>query len=228
MIDDFAPDCSTKSCPIGPAVGILDTVYNSTKVSKMRNPADPMDMHRYIECSNNGYCNRQKGVCECNSGFTGPACERMKCPGNPPCNGRGKCMTMQRLAAYPRALPLTLLPKVYDDVNRTTHKTWDQKFGQQCVCDSSWPVGLKSGEIQLSEFFGPSCEFRRCPSGDDPNTISVNETDCSGISQTGGIDLGLPGNICHIDCSNRGICDYMTGICQCFHGFGGSNCGFRV
>ena len=90
-----------------------------------------------------------------------------------------------RLAGYSSALPLTLLPRVYYDVNRSTHKTWDQKFGQQCVCDSTWPVGLHRGHIQLAEFFGPSCEYRRCPSGDDPNTPTVDETDCEGINQTG-------------------------------------------
>ncbi len=43
-----------------------------------------------------------------------------------------------------------------------------------------------------------------------------------------GIDLGQPGNKCHIDCSNRGLCDYDTGICKCFEGFGGHNCGLRI
>jgi len=35
---------------------------------------------------------------------------------------------------------------------------------------------------------------------------------------------GLVGNKCHVDCSNRGICDYNTGRCQCFDDHYGDNC----
>ena len=39
---------------------------------------------------------------------------------------------------------------------------------------------------------------------------------------------GAVGNRCHVDCSNRGTCDYSTGECTCFKGFYGANCGTRV
>ena len=35
---------------------------------------------------------------------------------------------------------------------------------------------------------------------------------------------GEKGNICHIDCSNRGVCDYSSGACTCFSGSWGDNC----
>ena len=34
--------------------------------------------HGNSECSNNGICNRLTGVCKCNTGFDGPACDRCK------------------------------------------------------------------------------------------------------------------------------------------------------
>jgi hypothetical protein len=105
-------------------------------------------------------------------------------------------------------------------------KAWDDNTHYACVCDSSWPVGLLSGDTQQAEFFGPFCQFRHCPSGDDPMT-AINETNCTGKAIFGG-DLGQSGNLCHVDCSNRGICDYSSGICQCFDGFYGSNCGNKV
>ncbi|RYG68371.1 hypothetical protein EON64_05320 [archaeon] len=35
---------------------------------------------------------------------------------------------------------------------------------------------------------------------------------------------GRSGNGCHIDCSNRGVCDHKTGTCQCFPGSWGAAC----
>ena len=33
------------------------------------------------------------------------------------------------------------------------------------------------------------------------------------------------GNKCHVDCSNRGVCDYVLGKCTCQDGYYGDNCG---
>jgi hypothetical protein len=138
---------------------------------------------------------------------------------------------MERLARSSEALPLTTRSVVYISVNDSKHYSWDKDFGHTCICDSSWPVGLLSGETQLAEYFGPSCEFHRCPSGDDPTT-AVNETDCAGISQTGRMislrEKGKAGNLCHIDCSNHGLCNFETGLCSCFSGWMGDNCGKRI
>lgn len=53
-------------------------------------------------------------------------------------------------------------------------------------------------------FRGPSCSRIECPSGTDP--------------------LGGPGSESGRDCSNRGTCDFGTGICKCFRGFFGTSC----
>ncbi len=69
-------------------------------------------------------------------------------------------------------------------------------------------MGLTSGARQVPEWFGPDCSRRHCPSGDDPDTTAV-ETDCNGVNG------GATGNLCHIDCSNRGLCDFSTGTAYC-------------
>jgi hypothetical protein len=94
-----------------------------------------------------------------------------------------------------------------------------------CVCDSSWEVGLGKGQTQEPEYFGADCSLRRCPTGDDPRTISVDETNCTGVVAFGGFARGKKGNKCHVDCSNRGSCDYLTGECSCYEGYYGENCG---
>ena len=73
------------------------------------------------------------------------------------------------------------------------------------------------------EYFGPDCSLRRCPSGDDPHS-TADETDCEGKTAAGGHGTGLAGNKCHVDCSNRGLCDYDGGLCTCYPGFIGDNC----
>lgn len=51
---------------------------------------------------------------------------------------------------------------------------------------------------------GPDCSERECPSGTDP--------------------LGGPGGAEGRPCSGRGLCDTMSGLCQCFPGFFGIRC----
>jgi len=65
--------------------------------------------------------------------------------------------------------------------------------------------------------------LKRCPSGDDPET-KVDETDCEGVTAPGGKGVGGSGNLCHVECSNRGFCDHGSGECTCFPGFLGDNC----
>jgi hypothetical protein len=175
LVDDFQPDCSSKTCPIGLAIGDLYhfenlstvlNVFNSSKGQK----ASMYNAHRLRECSNNGNCNRQNGKCQCNKGFTGSACEKQSCPGSPlsTCSGNGKCYSISRLAKIASALPLSSVSFAYDLVSMTSkmnESNWDVDFGHACVCDSSWEVGLGAGETQLSEYFGVACQNRHCPSG---------------------------------------------------------------
>jgi hypothetical protein len=60
-------------------------------------------------------------------------------------------------------------------------------------------------------------------------TVDVIETNCTGKGDNGrlGTGPGLTGNLCHVDCSNRGLCDYKTGLCKCFEGHYGDDCSLR-
>jgi hypothetical protein len=82
-------------------------------------------------------------------------------------------------------------------------------------------------ELQVQELHvcGHACPGR-CPSGDNAATWGYNEENCEGKSKNGAAaGTGAVGNLCHVECSNSGICDYATGQCKCFKGFYGTNCG---
>lgn len=200
-----SPDCSRRTCPAGKAWADVPT---ADKVA-----------HRLAECSNRGICNRVSGQCECFDGFTGDACNRNKCPND--CSGHGQCFSMKQLAKLSNALPLS--PNSYYEGEEDS-TTWDEDMSFGCVCDSSWDVGLYSGETQVPEWFGPDCSLRHCPSADDIVTDYFDETVCQNVTASNSIYKGGHGNKCFVECGNRGKCDYKTGLCHCFDGFYGSDC----
>jgi hypothetical protein len=82
--------------------------------------------------------------------------------------------------------------------------------------------------LQEAEWFGTDCSKRHCPSGDNRDT-AINETNGVGINCANSTEVavartGAAGNKCHYDCSGRGSCDFATGICDCFPGYGSSSC----
>jgi hypothetical protein len=186
-------------------------------------PTGEYTAHANAECSNKGICDPMTGFCTCFPGFTGNACQRKQCPSD--CSGHGRCVSMREMATLPHALPLSAAEVKYEGYEDTI--TWDQDKIYGCVCDSSWAVGLGSGQKQQPEYFGPDCSLRHCPSGNDPNT-QVDEENCAGKLAVGGKGTGVTGNKCHVDCSNRGICDYTTGLCECFSGYGGESCNSKT
>jgi hypothetical protein len=130
-------------------------------------------------------------------------------------------MSMKQLATMSDALPLA--NKTYLYTGKETSATWDEEKIYGCLCDSSWPVGLGSGERQEPEWHGYDCSLKHCPSGDDPRS-STDESNCWNVTAAGGYGVGNEGNVCQVDCSNRGLCNYRTGACTCFEGYYGQAC----
>lgn len=205
--------CSQRVCPSGKAIGDLAVATDTA--------------HALAECSNYGTCNRKTGTCECFRPFGGSACDKLLCPNE--CSGHGSCLTIGEISLLDGGFPVTR-NFLYGSTAGIRTTAWDHDIMTACLCDSSWPVGVKNGERQLSEFFGADCSLRRCPSGDDPSTPQI-ETNCQGKNQLGDVteeNRGEYGNLCHIDCSNRGVCDYSTGQCKCFAGSWGDSCENRI
>jgi hypothetical protein len=202
-------NCGARVCPSGRAWADIPTSATAA--------------HAAAECSNMGACNRRTGTCTCFEGFTGEACQRLACPSlnSNACSGHGTCVSMKRMATMTNALPLSSAT-TYTGSDDTT--TWDEDKVYGCVCGSQWTVGLTSGTTQQAEWFGPDCSLRRCPSADDPTTLTVDETDCYQKVAAQGFGTGQQHNLCHVDCANRGTCDYATGTCKCGYGYYGKAC----
>jgi hypothetical protein len=222
-----SPSCAKKTCPAGPAWAMS---------AIRRNNNDVTTAHELRECSNIGLCDYDTGICKCPKGWAGNACQRKTCPND--CSGHGQCLSMKRLAVHPSALPLSnergyknetfgefLSYRTSLGIRNTTYvnDAWEAEMLYGCLCDSSWTVGLNSGERQSPEWFGPDCSKKRCPSADDPLTTK-DETNCTYVAISGTGAKGKNGNLCHVDCANRGVCDYNTGTCACFKGFYGLDC----
>uniref|UniRef100_K3X6W1 EGF-like domain-containing protein n=1 Tax=Globisporangium ultimum (strain ATCC 200006 / CBS 805.95 / DAOM BR144) TaxID=431595 RepID=K3X6W1_GLOUD len=132
-------DCNERECPKGKAwfdLPIADDVA-----------------HQLVECSNAGVCDRLKGDCVCNSGFTGAACNRMTCPND--CSGHGTCYTMEELAKRAQ-LNGEQMGWTYGAVPNKK-ETWDYDMVRGCLCAAGWE--------------GYDCSKQTCPTGDDPMTV---------------------------------------------------------
>lgn len=199
-------DCAARTCP-------SHASWTSTPLS------DVLAHSVVAECSDMGVCDRSAGTCSCFEGFTGDACQRKSCPTairGVDCSGHGSCVSMKQAASMSNAMPVGASATYGSEATYHT-RAWDANMMYGCVCDSSWSVGIGSGETQVAEYWGPDCSQRRCPSADNPMT-SGDETDCEGVNG------GSAGNLCHVECSQNGICDYSSGTCKCFAGFYGEAC----
>jgi len=209
-----APDCAHRTCPSGISWASIAT--------------GNVTAHMVAECSDQGVCDRSTGKCACSTGFNGAACERKPCLNG--CSGHGQCLSMKVLARYTSSLPLGLGPNLYQQRPglgpSDTSQVWDDTKIFGCLCDSSWPVGLGANQRQEPEWFGPDCSLKHCPSSDNPSTPDIDETNCSNITAKGSTYGGLAGNLCQVDCANRGICDHSDGTCKCFRGYSGLDCSF--
>ena len=130
-------DCSERACPLGYAWS--------------GDAAGTDDIHSpLVECSNAGSCSRSTGLCTCQNGFEGMACERMTCPSD--CNNHGMCVSLKQAA------------EIKDDRNffrQVTYSQWDSTKIFGCLCDLGYE--------------GYDCGIRTCPYGDDPLTLSAGQ-----------------------------------------------------
>jgi len=181
---------------------------------------DANGAHNLMECAGQGVCDRTTGQCNCFPGYEGEACTRTSCPNS--CSGHGVCLETYRIAA---------------DFGLTYEKAWDSSKHFGCKCD----VGFR----------GPDCSLQECPSDYDPlNGCGGGRCNTGGyyVDKTGtpqkcpnavvysttvnNVIYNIGTSDCvtgeQRDCSGRGICDYSSGVCNCFSGFYGESCNIQT
>lgn len=145
-------DCQARTCPTGRAW------FHEPAVDEVAHDV-------YMECSNMGICDRRSGECSCRRGFEGAACERMSCPGristSSDCSGRGRCISMRKLALkhkdeYGSPTPVVYGSKAADPV------TWDADMVQGCAPDT---YGSNNAEYFIKTPSGPALTKYECPVG---------------------------------------------------------------
>lgn len=155
--------------------------------------------HRNAECSNAGVCDRATGMCQCFPGYEGRACDRTACPNE--CSGHGTCQSQKQFYRD----HAELIGQI--GTNEVEYNAaWDATKIYGCKCESG--------------FRGPDCSQKECPSSADPQTGPGGEG-------AGLMDYPSANNVEYRDCSGRGLCDYSTGLCQCFEGAYGEACNLQ-
>ncbi|ETV77073.1 hypothetical protein, variant [Aphanomyces astaci] len=145
-------DCTLMICPSG--------------VAWFDEASAPDTAHAPAICSNKGTCNYASGLCICQAGFSGPACEIMDCPGGlTPCSGHGTCATMQQLASLSKGSNGVLQGLSYG--NTPTPSTWDSNKIQGCVCSENVYMGPYVAEMNNYQAYDCSerkSNLEECPS----------------------------------------------------------------
>ncbi|GBG28563.1 Tenascin [Hondaea fermentalgiana] len=156
----------------------LASAYQGSTVTYVEAAARPEIAHHVgTQCSGRGHCDSLLGTCSCMNGFTGSACQHTTCPSS--CSGRGDCISNERFAE-----------ETLDNFDSTAY-TYGADIGNQDTWDSDMLFGCKCDkklqyDYGMYDSFGHDCSKLSCPTGDDPSTSGVHESQVITCSATGG------------------------------------------
>lgn len=161
-------DCRLRDCPVGTAW--------------FDQPTSASTAHEQATCSNRGFCNRKTGICACQAGFTGAACDVQECPLDGEgryCSGHGYCKSVNEIF---RLYGLEYGHHLHPDLNNL--QTWDGNMFHECICAANYAGGEYGHPLKTPEdprdrptiaamgarpvpgWTGFSCNHRLCPRGD--------------------------------------------------------------
>lgn len=135
--------------------------------------------------------------------------QEVQCSGRGLCDaGTGRCQCFDGYSG--EACQRTTCPNgcsghgVCQELRRFASDASDELNDADIQYDEAYDARKEMGCACDAGFRGPDCSLIECPSGADP--------------------LGGEGADEGRDCSGRGVCDYSSGVCQCFKGYFGERC----
>ena len=176
------------------------------------------------------------------------------CAGTPACSGQGKCLSLKAMAAEPNAAPFGPATTYGGAPETSTwdedkifgcvcDSTWPVGFGAAETQATQWfgtdcaRKRCPSGNDPMTPEDETDCAWRAdngatwmgdvgsdgvqyAPGAALPPGVTV-ATLATGVQ---GVTAGAAGNKCYVECASRGTCDFATGTCACFAGYGGAAC----
>jgi hypothetical protein len=176
------------------------------------------------QCSGHGTCNLKTNRCQCFDSWTGIDCSDRACPKDIAwighvvqendvhpileCSNRGTCNRQTgECDCFPGYDGIACQRYICPDDCNYRGVCFPEKFlarNAGVIYETPWDAMKSVGCVCDIGYRGTTCADRECSTGPDP--------------------LGGFGNEAGRDCSGRGLCDYQTGLCQCFGRFYGNRC----
>lgn len=205
------------------------------------------------ECSDQGVCDRSTGLCTCFPGYEGSSCQRTKCPnacsGHGTCRSNQDFAYDFSLA---KAGELGSKSGEYLATYLASYnKAWDSGLQYGCKCDIGYRgpdcsliecpstqdplddkcrAGITKGEaspaVGTNDIVNFQLQFDVATGNSGWDAAYAGGAIGSGpnVMRQGNKVYSCYGAMSGQDCSGRGLCDYTTGACKCFKGYGGTAC----
>ena len=160
------------------------------------------------DCSGHGTCDGETGECTCADGYSGPACEVVRCHD---CGGHGRCVTPDVCTCEPGWGGASCAQASCGHTNCSEALGHGVCLGpNRCRCASGWG--------------GDECDTPVCEAGCSANGRCVGPNTCQCADGWRGSTCDEP--ICPSGCRGRGKCA-APGICACHAPWGGFDCSGR-
>ncbi|KAA0147534.1 hypothetical protein FNF27_02427 [Cafeteria roenbergensis] len=193
--------------------------------------------HFPAECSGRGSCDYSLGQCLCSDGFEGSACQRRHC------GDEGCVDEVQRFEIAPDEPTLfrfALASWEGQDRHALVSLHTGANGGQGGAANAALiehALGLGIADHELERIAvtgagnpGSTQEFQVTFVNNPGNHPLLSIEHVAGPARVvpGSLAALRDGTRAELECSGRGICDELSGLCRCFEGFGREDCASQM
>ena len=180
--------------------------------------------------------------CQCSDGFEGPTCKHRVCPKGDDPNTRHQSNEIQVLSCVDSdnsgQFEVGFMDESIQVSSTATAADIETALNTLASVEAIYvgAPGLDPDALQVCRASGGSVDVEfLVPTGNVPELAISNAV---GIDGALSVTTSRDGTKEYSECSDRGLCDHDTGLCECFTGFGSSDgqgqaghrddCGYRL